>query len=136
MCNCGNKKCKVAALSAKTDGLKAAAEANPRGTYSWKPTRPERTYRSHMDRLGAATQECNDRQAILAVGPRCPFCLRLVAPYGADVSADACWVDGVASWRGMSWSRPGLSAADNRQNCLRLAWVLLTSPQPAAPPPQ
>lgn len=126
MCNCKNRKCKVAALSAKTERLQADAEANPRGPLSYRSSRQERTYRSHLDRLAEARLECNDRQAILAVGPACPFCLRPVAPYGVEVSADACWIDGPATWRGISWARPGLSAADNRQNCLRLAWARLS----------
>lgn len=121
MCNCGNKKCKVAALSAKTDGLRAAAEANPRGAYSWKPTRPECNLRQHQTRLDAAKQECESRRAIIALGPTCPLCARPVAPYGAEWSPDACQIGAPLSWRG-HWTGEH-DREQNKSECLRLAWA-------------
>ena len=129
MCNCGNKKCKVAALAAKTEGLKAAAEANPRGAYSWKPTRDESTLSRHQDKLDEAKRECRDRQAIIALGPTCPLCARPVAPYGERVwSADVCQIKAPLVWRGAAWNQSGHDWTANREACLRLAWARLTSP--------
>jgi hypothetical protein len=134
MCNCGNKKCKVAALSAKTEGLKAAAEANPSGAHSWKPTRPEYNLRQHQGRLDEAKRECQTRQAMIALGQTCPLCARPVAPYGAEWSADTCQIGDTLHWRG-HWTGEH-DREQNRSECLRLAWARLTSPQPTSPPPQ
>ena len=127
MCNCGNKKCKVAALSEKTQGLKAAAEAN-RGL--WKRSREESAFIRHQDRLCDAEQECRQRQALIALGPTCPLCARPVAPYGAEWSADTCQIGDTLHWRG-HWTGEH-DREQNRSECLRLTWARLTS----QPPPQ
>jgi len=124
MCKCQNKKCKVAALSAKTADLKAKA-GEPRA-YSWKPTREETTYRRHLDTLVRARHECDNRQALLAIGPNCPMCARPVAPYGAEQVAGVCMVDGRLSWRGAGWGQPGPDWVANQRECLGLAWDRLT----------
>lgn len=134
MCKCGNKKCKVAALAAKTADLKARAEANPSNPYRSIRTRQEITYRNHGHALESATAECNSRQRLLAIGPTCPLCQRPVAPYGAEWSADTCQIGGRLAWRG-GWSGER-TATTNRDECLSLAWARLSPPPPFAPQPQ
>jgi len=123
-CNCGNKKCKVSALSAKTENLKAAALANPGTLY--KSSGEEKLFYAHKNRLAAAEHECAARQAFIDIGHTCPFCARPVAAYGAEWSAETCMIDGKLSWRGAGWERPGPSWAENQRVCLALAWERLT----------
>lgn len=123
MCSCGNKKCRVEELTAKTEALEAAAKANPSGHLASRLTRQERDCYNHMDRLTLARNECYQRTNILALGATCPLCARPVAPHGAEWSEDTCQIEGRLVWRG-GWNGEH-NGDNNRKECLGLAWERL-----------
>lgn len=122
MCKCGNKKCKVAALSAKTAALRAAYDAAPMPSWSYRESKESKAWTRHSRALHAAESECKQRQAILDVGPICPLCRRAVAAYGGEPSAETCMIIGRLNWRSGFVGGQRIPADDNMKVCLGLAW--------------
>lgn len=122
-CSCGDKKCTVAALEAKTAGLKERAEASPSNRFSSRSTREEKWYRDHLNRLANARWLCSERKRLIAIGPICPLCLRPVVPQSGG---EGCWIGGPFVWRGDQ----GGERAERQRECQALAWARLTEARP------
>ena len=120
VCACGNPSCKVAELEAKMPQLRAAFEKLPT-RYSWGGSRSGReatAYFNAVAKLNEQTAECETRQALLRVGPTCPYCARPVLQYGEAATPTTCGISGPTRWRG---NRDALGR-EVQAECLTLAW--------------